>query len=130
MSYQSQKKPIKRHSNKVINKLQTEFGSDPKDILAYIGPGIHKESYIIDRPAELKILPDWQRFLTEIGTDKIQIDIVGYNQAQMLKAGLLPENIFIDPTDTATSNDYFSHYRSERITGEPEGRFATVVVLK
>ena len=39
------------------------------------------------------------------------------------------EKIVIDPNDTAQSPRFYSHYRSLR-TGEPEGRFATIIGLK
>ena len=113
---------------KVIKQLQQQFGSKPENILAFVGPGVKKESYVFKDPIQ-KTLPGWAPFLTDLLSGETQIDSVGYNKAQMLEAGLLEQNITIDPTDTITSPDHFSHYRSVR-TSEPEGRFITVVVLK
>lgn len=113
---------------KVIKQLQDQFGSQPENLLVFVGPGVKKESYVFKDPIQ-KTLPGWAPFLTDLPSGETQIDSVGYNKAQMLEAGLVAENITIDPTDTITSPDYFSHYRSVR-TGEPESRFATVVVLR
>ena len=91
---------------KVVERMKNEFGSNPQDILACIGSGIHKESYVFPDPIQ-KTLPDWQPFLKNLPSGDTQIDIVGYNRAQMLSVGLKDENIFIDPTDTAISENYF-----------------------
>ena len=115
-------------TQKVVKKMQREFGSNPENILAYIGPGIHKESYIFLDPIQ-KTLTAWQPFLVDLPSGETQIDLPGYNKAQLLEVALREENIIIDPVDTATSLNYFSHYRSVR-TGEVEGRFATLICLK
>ena len=113
---------------KVIEELKNKFGSDPIELIAHIGPGIHKESYIFKNLTQ-KNSPEWLPFLEDIPSGETKIDLVGYNRAQMLAAGLLEDNIFIDSADTAISDEYYSHYRSVRM-GEKEGRFATVLTLK
>ncbi len=113
---------------KVIEEMKTVYGSQPEDIKMHIGPGIHKESYKFTDPI-LKQMPDWATFLTDLPSGETEIDLLGYIQNQAIRAGILKENIETDPTDTATSTEYFSHYRSAR-TGEPEGRFATIIGLR
>ena len=113
---------------KVIEELKNKFGSDPIELIAHIGPGIHKESYIFKNLTQ-KNSPEWLPFLEDIPSGETKIDLVGYNRAQMLAAGLPEDNISVDSADTAISDEYYSHYRSVRM-GEKEGRFATVLTLK
>jgi hypothetical protein len=113
---------------KVITTLQTSFGSNPKDILVNIGPCIHKDSYKLE-VVEQKMLPEWQPYIEDLASGETTIDLIAFNRDQLIELGVQEENISIDPVDTVTSDDYFSHYRSVR-TGELEGRFATVLALK
>lgn len=117
-----------RLAAKVVEELKRVYGSQAHDIHVAVGPGIHKESYVFENP-EQKELAGWADFLTELPDGRTQIDLVGHIQNQLTESGVPLENIAIRPVDTATSGDYFSHYRAVR-TGEPEGRFATVLGLR
>ncbi len=112
---------------KVIQILEKDFHSQPKDILVTIGPGIQKESYkLVSRREEMT--PEWDLFLQELPSGEIAVDLVGYNLAQLKELGVLPTNISTSLIDTAVNKEYFSHYRAVR-TEEPEGRFATIAWL-
>lgn len=117
---------------KIIKYFKEEFTTDPQNLQVHIEPGIHRESYIKDEnifeSVDTKIKEEWKPFITPASAGKISIDLVGYNVYQMIQNEILPENIDTSPIDTYTSNDYFSHRRSE-VTGEKEGRFATIVGL-
>lgn len=112
---------------KLIKHLIIEFKCPPEDLKVSIGPAIHKESYIKEEVAE-KRNPAWQKFITNRPDGKILIDLIGYNKKQMIESGILSQHIEVSDIDTAQSLKFFSHRRSET-TGEPEGRFATVVGL-
>ena len=114
--------------SKVIARMEAEFNSNPKDLFVSIGPGIHKESYIFKNPIQ-KTIPDWFEFLEDTPEGDTHIDLVGYNKAQLLEAGIPENQIEIDSNDTFLSEDYFSHFRSVR-TEEQESRFATVLMLR
>lgn len=113
---------------KVVREMQSAYKSNPEDLLVWIGPSIKKESYIVDNIAQ-KSDPLWAPFIKDEGNGLFQVDLLGYNKAQLLEAGVLEENIEIDPNDTASNIAYFSHYRAIR-SGEKEGRIATIVALK
>lgn len=85
---------------KIVNHLIKAHHCRATQLMAIIGPAIHQESY--------------------------DIDLIGLNQQQLIRAGVLSEKIEVSDVDTAQSKNFFSHRRSKR-TGEPEGRFATVV---
>lgn len=88
---------------KVITKMKEVYGSDPASLQVYIGPCIHKENY--------------------------DFDLVSENIGQLTKAGVREESIEVNRVDTYTAIEYFSHRRS-KVSGEPEGRFATAVELQ
>lgn len=116
-------------ASKVIDRMKEEFGTNPKDLVVLIGPGIRKDSYIFHNPAQ-KSSPEWRPFLEDNSSGDTKIDLVGYNKSRLLKAGVLQANIFSDDRyDTANHHMFYSHYRSAR-TREPEGRFATIIGLK
>lgn len=112
---------------KVIASLTEWFGTNPKDVEVRIGPGIHPESYVLEK-AEQQLDPDWEPYLSTLPDGATRVDLCGYLCAQLAEAGVLAANIDIDPVDTAMADEYYSHYRSARCD-EPEGRFMTVVSL-
>jgi YfiH family protein len=111
----------------VIRTMENAFQVTPNNLQVFIGPGIHKESYIFDiLPPALS--PEWQPFITHLPSGKFSLDILNYNKSQLTECGVLEKNIIVSPVDTYQNQNYFSHCRSLK-TGEPEGRFATVCWL-
>lgn len=119
----------KKIGQKVLDKMKSEFGSNPADICVNIGPGIRAESYIFESEPEQNKIAEWRPFVKKLVDDKFSIDLPGFIKKQLLDAGVRKENISDEGIDTATSDEYFSHYRSER-TGEEEGRFLCAIILK
>lgn len=115
-------------AQQVVVELQRVYGSKPENIQVYIGPGIHKESYLFRDPVQRRF-EGWSTYLTELPDGKTQIDLLGHIRAQLTDSGVLAQNITIHESDTASSKDYFSYYRS-KITGEQDGRFVTIVGLR
>ena len=114
-------------SKKVVTRMGSVFSTQPADLTIHIGPSARKESYV---QQEVKQRTDraWAPYLTEVPSGTA-IDVVGFNVQQLRDAGVPSDHITVDPEDTIPSKRYFSHYRSVR-TGEPEGRLATIAVLK
>lgn len=112
----------------VVAFMAKRYGSAPAELQVYVGPAIKATSYV--QPyAKQADDPHWRPYIRQVPTG-VQIDISAYLQAQVLAAGIRVSNIQVCPVDTATSSDYFSHYRAVRSEGqEPEGRFATVCML-
>lgn len=96
-------------SQTLISFLKREYRTNIQELKIFFAPSITKESYI---------LPEFPN----------GYDLVSENVNQLLLKGVSEENIVIDPTNTARSQEFFSHYRSIR-GGEREGRFATAVML-
>ncbi len=119
-------------AKKVMRALKEEYGSNPEDVHVSLGPGIHKESYVFSDAITQKA-PDkidrWRPFLTDLPDSSTEVDIQGYILQQLAEEGVPLKNISPSKVNTATSNEYFSHYRAVR-SGEKEGRFATVFGMR
>ncbi len=113
---------------KIVGKMQNEYGVNPGNLIAAIGPCIHKESYVFDDGELKKRVPNeevFEGFVSELKNGKKSIDLVGYNASKLVSAGIDEKNIEISGADTGKDKNFFSHYRS-RQNGETEGRMATV----
>ncbi len=115
-------------AEKMIAKM-AEAGGNVDNIQVWIGPGARKDSYIWE-PDEVvqRRMPDWQEFL-ETRQGRMHVDLAGYLKKQLVISGIKKTNIEDSGIDTISDKRYFSHYRSKR-TGEPEGRFGVVVMMK
>lgn len=109
----------------LVKYMQQEFDTQPNKLHAYFGPAIHPTSYILDQN-RTSFLSDWSSHITKKTPSQLSVDIIGFNEAILVRHGVRSETIFHDNVNTATSPNHFSHYRSYR-TGETQGRFATVV---
>ncbi len=104
---------------RVVESLKRDYGSDPRNILAALGPGIHKESYIFEK-LERPHADGWRSFWATSPDGTTSIDIVGYNTAQLLEAEIAENNIEASSIDTAKDSLVYSHFRAKK-TGEKEG---------
>jgi len=127
LAHVSRKNTGRLFVKKIVDKLVLEFNCRSTELEVGIGPALHKNSYKKTKVPEQGV-SDWQKYITEEADGQISIDLIGYNKQQMIEAGILLEKIEVSGIDTARSKKFFSHRRSE-ITGEPEGRLATVVGL-
>lgn len=118
----------------VMVKKLVELGSNVRDLHIWIGPGVRKETYWkYDRgvPEFLKSVEveKWKRFLEDKPDGQLALDLVGYVMQQLIEEGVLKENIKVSEIDTVADRNYFSQFRSDKL-GEPQGRFATVVIRR
>lgn len=113
----------------IVRRMKSEYGVESADIVAGIGPCVHKESYVFGREEFEKRIPDervFGGFISDIPGGKKAVDLVGYNVRQLILSGVKEANIEISSIDTAADKNFFSRCRS-RLIGENEGRMATVV---
>lgn len=102
-----------------VANLEKWYGSNPKNLIVGIGPGVRKESYELDN----KLGREWGSYFSNH-----KLDLEGYAADQLESFGLIRKNIFLAPHDTIKNKNFFSHYRSNK-NGEKEGRMGTVVGL-
>ncbi len=108
-----------------IMKMISEFGSDPKEILVGLGPGIQKCCY--KKHIEiLSQLPDWSNC---IDTENNSIDLPGYIEAMFCEVGILKRHIENSGVCTSCSQNFHSWTR-QRDQNEPKGNGVSIIVLK
>lgn len=120
---------------KMVKKL-VDLNVDQGKVKVWIGPGVRKETYLkygVGVPNFWKQIPaenkqDWNKFSRMIG-EELSLDLVGYVKYQICKFGVREENIEVSEIDTVADKNYFSQFRSDKLS-ESQGRFATVVMMK
>lgn len=116
-----------RHSTyaKLAPRIVKHFianGSNPVDLIVWMGPHAQKQSYRMewfDRTDD----PDWQGFFSQ-GQDGYYLDMAGFNRGLMIHEGVPAYRIHTSLIDTVTDENYFSH-----AAGEASGRIALVAQL-
>lgn len=113
-----------------VEKMYLEFGCNPKDIIAGIGPCIGKCCYEVDDPVynEFIKIPflNLKDILTEKPNGRYMLDLVEANKQILTQSGILPENI--DCSDICT-NCYCDDMHSHRATGGKRGNLAAIIEL-
>jgi polyphenol oxidase len=114
---------------KVVKICKTRYKIDSKNLQIYIGPYVHKNSYIKENPSQLKD-SKWKNYLSEVNLNTYKIDFIGLFKAQLMGLGVKKSNIFDCNIDTARDHRFYSHLISIKENGANEGRFACVVGMK
>lgn len=137
---------VQRIAQKTLGRMQMEFGTDPHDVIAAIGPCIGQSCYEVgsdvakefhaqfanarewfDGPFDALAAgendPNWLPWLTmrppghPPPAPTVQLDLVAANRAILVEAGVPAANISASGFCTACRPDLFFSYRRERTTG-------------
>jgi copper oxidase (laccase) domain-containing protein len=110
----------------LAKKAVQATGVPPKQLHAWMGPGIKMPSYAFDQAGYQERFDDtWRDFTEEIG-GKFHVNLTGYVLNELEEVGVPFEHITVEPIDTRADHNYFSHYRAKS-GNEPEGRHSTYV---
>lgn len=130
-SHAGWKGTVKLIGKVTVEKMISEYGSDPKDIIAGIGPCIGKCCYEVDDPVYNEIVKIPFLNLPEVifpkDNGKYMLDLVETNRQILIHSGIKAENI--DASDICTccnSNILHSH----RATKGKRGNLAAIIELK
>lgn len=114
---------LKRITEKSIAYLKNEEKVNPKDIFVHIGPSRKFFSYKINKyDASLISALGYEKSLKFSG-QHIFVDVPFMNYLQLLKEGVLPENITVTEEDTYDNPRLFSAYEKT-----PVGRMASIIM--
>lgn len=106
---------------RAVDCFRERFSSDPRDILAAVGPAIGPCCYEVDAPvhrAMEDLGPGHAAFLTPAGPGRWTLDLAAANRFQLLERGLLPERVFLSGACTSCEEErYYSHRRDAGRTG-------------
>jgi len=121
---------VERMAKKLILAMIERCGSDPGDIVACVGPTIGPCHFYANREmiqaARRTMGPGAERFFPRKG-GKRRFDLWAADEADLLEAGLVKENVHVSRLCTICHNDEFFSYQHER---EESGRHGSVIVLK
>lgn len=114
---------------KTVSFLRQTLNVDPANLQVFVGPHIHQQSYSFPLPLEKTPSDKIAPFLSEVN-NHAYIDLAAAHNSQLTEAGVLEDNIQLNETNTYSSPDHFSHFESMRDNQKPQGRLATVLMLK
>ena len=142
---------LARIAAKTIGNMQMHFGTKPGDLLAAVGPAIGPCCYEVGTEIATQFLsqfPDAPDYFDEFRTGDepnpiqwlnmmppghqpppkgVLLDLRKANRAQLLAAGLRPQNIHVSDLCTACRRDLLFSYRKE---GPTSGRLMSVIGIR
>lgn len=107
---------------KSVEKMKEAFGSKPENIMAGVAPSIGRCCYEVGEDVAKHFFDTPEGF--SIKGDKYMLDLPYINKYQLLKSGLLEENIEMSTVCTACEVDEYFSYRKEQGCS---GRFMSMI---
>ncbi len=107
-----------------VDKMQMEFGSNPENIKAVIGPSIGPCCFECGADVAKQFDDDLVRPVQNL---KFKVDLWQANKKILLDCGVKMENIDVFKMCTICNNDILYSYRSH---GDATGRMGAIIMLK
>lgn len=123
---------VKSIAVKTIEMMGQEYGTQPEDVLAGIGPAIGPCCYQVGEEVAQQFRDSFPEFADEIiepasEKGKSYLNLWQANARQLLAAGVLKEHIEVAGVCTACHNQQFFSYRAD---GGRTGRIGALICLK
>jgi polyphenol oxidase len=117
---------------RTIEQMRLEFGCNPEDILAVIGPSIGQHNYEVGSEVVgiFKVILPLANQLFDISTfenGKARLNVAEANRLQLMESGLQPENI--DHISLCTFDNQHLFYSARR-DGAKTGRMLNGIMLQ
>ncbi|MEK0313083.1 peptidoglycan editing factor PgeF [Cohnella sp. 56] len=104
-----------------VAAMSREYGSEPAELYAAIGPSIGGCCYEVDETVMRQVrevVPDENKFYTASSAGKSRLNLKEINKHLMIKAGIMPSRIEMSGWCTSCStNLFFSHRMEQGRTG-------------
>lgn len=104
----------------MVEKMEDEYGCDPENLQAYIGPGISQCCFEVGMEVAEDFAENWtfaEDYITrtpgDVANGKCHIDIKGINQEQLELMGIPTEQIRVSEHCTCCEPELFCSYRRE-----------------
>lgn len=115
---------------RAVEKMKTDYGCDPSNIVAAIGPGISKCCFETDgdvpQAMEKALGSEATKYVIEDGNGKYHVDLKGLNTLRLSRCGVLTTKIDVSPDCTFCGHEkYWSH----RYTKGQRGSQAALISL-
>ena len=105
-----------------IERLKDEFSIKPKNILAYIGPGISFDNFEVGKD----VYDLFDNDVKETRGEKYYVDLKKHNYLQLLRLGVKAGNIEVSHYCSYRDEDLFHSYRRDK---DKSGRMLGVIGL-
>lgn len=118
LSHSGWRGTVGRMGQRTLEKMATEFGTNPKDIVAAVGPSICQDCYEVSEDVAEEFIKEFSGHADEIlinkGNGKYQLDLWKTNEIVLIEAGVNKENIAVTNICTCCNPDVlFSHRASK-----------------
>lgn len=113
----------------MVQFMRDHFHSDPKDLIAAIGPSICVDCYEVSEEVAEQFREGFPKEVLQPGKadGKYQLDLWKANESILLKAGILPKHLTVTDVCTCHNPEYlFSH----RASHGQRGNLAAFLMLK
>lgn len=113
----------------VLDAMMKKWNTDPKDLIAGIGPSICAKNYEVGKEVIEKVklgFPDYKELLSDFSGEKAHLDLWKANVAWLQNAGVPEQSIEIMGICTFENHDRFF---SARYFKNQTGRFAGVIKI-
>lgn len=127
LSHSGWRGTVGRIGAKTVQTMKNEFGTNPENLIAVIGPSICQECYEVSKDVALQFesefLPEQiDSVLIKKENGKYQLDLWRANQIILAEAGIPQENISVAGICTCCNNGLlFSHRASQGMRGNLNG---------
>lgn len=132
LSHSGWRGTVGKIGKKTVELMHDNFGSDPADILAAVGPSVCQDCYevsadVIDRFKEVFDRSVWDELFYGKPDGKYQLDLWKANEKIFLEAGIRKEHIAVTNVCThCNSRILYSH----RAMGDKRGNLCAFLTLK
>ncbi|MBD8931663.1 MAG: peptidoglycan editing factor PgeF [Ruminococcus sp.] len=132
LSHSGWRGTVGKIGKETIRKMKEQYGSDPKDILAAVGPSICKNCYEVSEDVILEFQKNfkeryWKDLFYRKENGKYQLDLWKANEIIFKESGILPEHIAVTNVCTHCNSEIlYSH----RTSGDRRGNLAAFLALK
>ena len=132
LSHSGWRGTVGKIGKETIRKMEEQYGSDPKDILAAVGPSICKDCYEVSEEVILEFQKNfkeryWKDLFYRKENGKYQLDLWKANEIIFKESGILPEHIAVTNVCTHCNSEIlYSH----RTSGDRRGNLAAFLALK
>ena len=132
LSHSGWRGTVGKIGKKTVELMHDNFGSDPADILAAVGPSVCQDCYevsadVIDRFKEVFDRSVWKELFYEKPDGKYQLDLWKANEKIFLEAGIRKDHIAVTNMCThCNSGILYSH----RAMGDKRGNLCAFLALK
>lgn len=131
LSHSGWRGTVGRMGQKTLEAMKAEFGTNPEDVYAAIGPSICQDCYEISEDVAEHFYNEFQGHGDDIlinkGNGKYQLDLWKTNEIVLKEAGIKPEHLAVTNICTCCNADVlFSHRASQG----KRGNLAAFLMLK